>query len=141
MRAEAAEAFGKGREIDFHPRGAREVRQAGGPATGPETLLDESISEDGNVEHLYQKNLSSGTYRLRLSLPGGPLALLLPTPQLTDIPISDEAKRYYDNGPSFLRRIFPFSVANFLERAWVLAIPLITLVITPLALEIGRAHV
>ena len=27
--AEAAEAFGKGREIDFHPRGAREVRQAG----------------------------------------------------------------------------------------------------------------
>lgn len=52
-----------------------------------------------------------------------------PTPQLSDIPISDEAKRYYDNGPSFLRRIFPYSVANFLERAWVLAIPLITLII------------
>lgn len=52
-----------------------------------------------------------------------------PTPQLSDIAISDEAKRYYDNGPSFLRRIFPFSVANFLERAWVLAIPLITLII------------
>ena len=31
--------------------------------------------------------------------------------------------------PSFLRRIFPYSVANFLERAWVLAIPLITLII------------
>ncbi len=27
--AEAAESFGKGREIDFSPRGAREVRQAG----------------------------------------------------------------------------------------------------------------
>ena len=52
-----------------------------------------------------------------------------PTPQLSDIAISDEAKRYYDNGPSFLRRIFPYSVANFLERAWVLAIPLITLII------------
>lgn len=52
-----------------------------------------------------------------------------PTPQLSDIPISDEARRYYDNGPSFLRRIFPYSVANFLERAWVLAIPLITLLI------------
>ena len=52
-----------------------------------------------------------------------------PTPQLADIPISDEARRYYDNGPSFLRRIFPYSVANFLERAWVLAIPLITLII------------
>jgi TRAP transporter TAXI family solute receptor len=52
-----------------------------------------------------------------------------PTPQLADIPVSDEARRYYDNGPSFLRRIFPYSVANFLERAWVLAIPLITLII------------
>ena len=27
--AEAAESFGKGREIEFRPRGAREVRQAG----------------------------------------------------------------------------------------------------------------
>ena len=52
-----------------------------------------------------------------------------PTPQLSDIAISDEAKRYYDSGPSFLRRIFPYSVANFLERAWVLAIPLVTLII------------
>jgi hypothetical protein len=52
-----------------------------------------------------------------------------PAPQLADIAISDEAKRYYDNGPSFLRRVFPYSVANFLERAWVLAIPLITLMI------------
>ncbi len=52
-----------------------------------------------------------------------------PTPLLSDIAISDEAERYYKNGPSFLRRIFPYSVANFLERAWVLAIPLITLLI------------
>jgi TRAP transporter TAXI family solute receptor len=52
-----------------------------------------------------------------------------PTPQLTDIAISDEAQRYYESGPSFLRRIFPYSVANFLERAWVLVIPLVTLII------------
>ena len=52
-----------------------------------------------------------------------------PAPQLSDIAISDEARRYYDNGPSFLRRVFPYSVANFLERAWVLAIPLVTLMI------------
>ncbi|MEZ6028647.1 MAG: TAXI family TRAP transporter solute-binding subunit [Hyphomonadaceae bacterium] len=52
-----------------------------------------------------------------------------PTLTLTDIPVSDEAKRYYSNGPSFMRRIFPYSVANFLERTWVLAIPLITLLI------------
>ncbi|MBB37094.1 MAG: TRAP transporter substrate-binding protein [Hirschia sp.] len=41
--------------------------------------------------------------------------------------MSSEAKRYYEKGPSFLRRYFPFDVANFLERAWVLLIPLITL--------------
>ncbi|MEQ1609949.1 MAG: TAXI family TRAP transporter solute-binding subunit [Hyphomonadaceae bacterium] len=52
-----------------------------------------------------------------------------PTPELSDIAISDEAERYYKNGPSFLRRIFPYSVANFLERAWVLVIPLVTLII------------
>jgi TRAP transporter TAXI family solute receptor len=52
-----------------------------------------------------------------------------PTAELSDIPLSDEAKRYYKSGPSFLRQFFPYGVANFLERAWVLAIPLITLLI------------
>lgn len=52
-----------------------------------------------------------------------------PTPQLIDIPVSDEARRYYENGPSFMRRIFPYAVANFMERAWVLLIPLVTLLI------------
>ncbi len=50
-----------------------------------------------------------------------------PTPDLTDLPLSTEAVRYYRNGPSALRRYFSFGVANFLERAWVLAIPLLTL--------------
>lgn len=52
-----------------------------------------------------------------------------PTGKLTDLELSSEARRYYDRGPSFLRRLFPFGVANFLERAWVLAIPLVTLMI------------
>lgn len=52
-----------------------------------------------------------------------------PNRDLVDLPISDEAERYYERGPSALRRIFPFGVANFLERAWVLAIPLLTLMI------------
>ncbi|MEM7766847.1 MAG: TAXI family TRAP transporter solute-binding subunit [Pseudomonadota bacterium] len=50
-----------------------------------------------------------------------------PADMLTDLPLSDEAARYYRNGPSALRRYFSFGVANFLERAWVLAIPLLTL--------------
>lgn len=46
-----------------------------------------------------------------------------------DLPVSKQVARYYQDGPSFLRRYFPFSVANFLDRAWVLAIPLLTLAI------------
>ena len=50
-----------------------------------------------------------------------------PNPDATDLPVSSQARRYYKDGPSFLRRYFPFGVANFLDRAWVLAIPLLTL--------------
>ena len=50
-----------------------------------------------------------------------------PDPALTDLPVTKEARRYYRNGPSALRRYFSFSMASFLERAWVLAIPLLTL--------------
>lgn len=47
----------------------------------------------------------------------------------TDLPLSKEAQRYYRDGPSALRRYFSFGMANFLERAWVLLIPLVTLLI------------
>ncbi|MFN7055462.1 TAXI family TRAP transporter solute-binding subunit [Hyphomonas sp.] len=50
-----------------------------------------------------------------------------PSMAATDLPVSRQVARYYQNGPSFLRRYFPFGVANFLDRAWVLAIPLLTL--------------
>jgi hypothetical protein len=46
-----------------------------------------------------------------------------------DLPVSKQVARYYQDGPSFLRRYFPFGVANFLDRAWVLIIPLLTLAI------------
>ena len=52
-----------------------------------------------------------------------------PTPIFADLPISKEASRYYERGPSFLRRYFPFGIANFLDRAWVLLIPLATLMV------------
>lgn len=52
-----------------------------------------------------------------------------PVGELTDLPLSKEARRYYKRGPSTLRRWFSFGVANFLDRAWVLMIPLITLAI------------
>ncbi|MEM9842782.1 MAG: TRAP transporter substrate-binding protein, partial [Pseudomonadota bacterium] len=46
-----------------------------------------------------------------------------------DLDLSPEARRYYRRGPTFLRRYFSFGWANFLERAWVFLIPLITLLI------------
>ncbi|MEL6828930.1 MAG: TRAP transporter substrate-binding protein, partial [Pseudomonadota bacterium] len=52
-----------------------------------------------------------------------------PDPALIDLPLSPEAERYYRDGPTFLRRFFPFAVANFLERAWVFLIPLATVLI------------
>ncbi|WP_233349028.1 TAXI family TRAP transporter solute-binding subunit [Henriciella marina] len=52
-----------------------------------------------------------------------------PAPQLVDMPLSNEAERYWKNGPSFLRNYFSFQIANFLERAWVFLIPLVTLLI------------
>ncbi len=52
-----------------------------------------------------------------------------PSRDLVDLPLSKEATRYFDRGPSFLRRMFPFDWANFLERTWVLLIPLLTLMI------------
>jgi TRAP transporter TAXI family solute receptor len=52
-----------------------------------------------------------------------------PDANATDLPVSRQVERYYENGPSFLRRYFSFDVANFLDRAWILAIPLLTLLI------------
>ncbi len=50
-----------------------------------------------------------------------------PDPAFADLPVSRQTTRFYKNGPSFLRRYLPFGVANFLDRTWVLAIPLLTL--------------
>lgn len=55
-----------------------------------------------------------------------------PDSGLTDLTLAKEARRYYRNGPTFLRRYFSFGTANFLERAWVFLIPLLTLLF-PLA--------
>jgi hypothetical protein len=43
--------------------------------------------------------------------------------------LNDQARRYYENGPSFLRQYLPFWAANLIQRLIVLAVPLITLLI------------
>ncbi|MEL6258546.1 MAG: TAXI family TRAP transporter solute-binding subunit [Pseudomonadota bacterium] len=52
-----------------------------------------------------------------------------PDRSFTETPLSAEAARYYDRGPSALRQFFSYGVANFFDRAWVLAIPLLTLLV------------
>jgi TRAP transporter TAXI family solute receptor len=46
-----------------------------------------------------------------------------PSPKYLDFELSEEAKRFYESGPSFLRRYLPFWVANFLKRITVMLLP------------------
>ena len=55
-----------------------------------------------------------------------------PSPFAVDIPIDEDAKRYFQNGPSLLYRFLPFRWANWLDRMKLLIAPMIVLLI-PLA--------
>lgn len=50
-----------------------------------------------------------------------------PSVDYLEVPIHEDAKRYLEKGPSFLEKIFPFSVATTLDRLKILLIPLLTL--------------
>jgi hypothetical protein len=52
-----------------------------------------------------------------------------PSASYLDFPLDRHAQRYLESGPSFLRRYLPFQVAGFVERLWVLILPLLTLAI------------
>jgi hypothetical protein len=50
-----------------------------------------------------------------------------PSPKYLDFELSEEAKRFYQSGPSFLQRYLPFWVANFLNRIKIMLLPLVAL--------------
>lgn len=50
-----------------------------------------------------------------------------PTAQYTDLPLSKEARRYFERGPPFLMRYLPFWAATLVDRLWVMLLPLIGL--------------
>ncbi len=51
-----------------------------------------------------------------------------PNRHLVTFDLSDEAARYFDRGgPAFLQRYLPFWAANLVDRIWILAIPILTL--------------
>lgn len=61
--------------------------------------------------------------------PGGLLEApgAFPSPDFVAFPLSDEARRFYENGPPFLQRYLPFWPANLLDRLKIMLLPLITL--------------
>ena len=62
-----------------------------------------------------------------------------PSPQYVDFPLSREAERHFRRGPPFLMRYLPFWAATFIDRMWVMLLPLIGLAI-PLSKLIPPAY-
>ena len=52
-----------------------------------------------------------------------------PTAQYADLPISEEATRYYKYGPPFLQRVLPFWAATLIDRLKIMLLPLLALAI------------
>jgi TRAP-type uncharacterized transport system substrate-binding protein len=55
-----------------------------------------------------------------------------PTPLAHDFPISPDAARYYKSGKSFVYRYLPFWIASLLDRAVVVFLPIVLVVIPAL---------
>ncbi|HKW54128.1 MAG TPA: TAXI family TRAP transporter solute-binding subunit, partial [Stellaceae bacterium] len=51
-----------------------------------------------------------------------------PSRKYLEFRIADQARRYFDSGPSLLQRYLPFWVANLVDRLKIMLLPLITLV-------------
>lgn len=52
-----------------------------------------------------------------------------PSPRFVEFPLSEQAARHFEAGPSFLRRVLPFWAATLLERLAVMLVPLLALLI------------
>ena len=52
-----------------------------------------------------------------------------PSADLLDVPLSDDARRYYKYGVPFLQRYLPFWAANLVDRLKLLALPLVALLL------------
>jgi two-component system osmolarity sensor histidine kinase EnvZ len=66
--ADAAESFGKGREIEFRPRGAREVRQAGHAFLEMKRRIERAIDQRTTMLNGVSHDLRTILTRFRLSL-------------------------------------------------------------------------
>jgi TRAP-type uncharacterized transport system substrate-binding protein len=49
----------------------------------------------------------------------------LPSPATDGLPLSPEAERFYRDGLPWLQRYLPFWLANFIDRMWIVLLPLL----------------
>ena len=97
--AEAAESFGKGREIEFRPRGAREVRQAGHAFIEMKRRIERAIEQRTAMLNGVSHDLRTILTRFKLSL-----ALLDETPEIEDLKRDiDEMTRMLEGYLAFAR--------------------------------------
>ena len=52
-----------------------------------------------------------------------------PNPGASEFPLADEATRFYRDGMPLLQRYLPFWVANFIDRMWIVLLPLLAVMI------------
>jgi two-component system osmolarity sensor histidine kinase EnvZ len=99
MLAEAAESFGKGREIEFRPRGAREVRQAGQAFLEMKRRIERAIEQRTAMLNGVSHDLRTILTRFKLSL-----ALFDETPEIEDLKRDiDEMTRMLEGYLAFAR--------------------------------------
>ena len=97
--ADAAESFGKGREIDFKPRGALEVRRAGVAFLDMKRRIERAIDQRTTMLNGVSHDLRTVLTRFKLSL-----ALLDESPELDDLKRDvDEMSRMLEAYLSFAR--------------------------------------
>lgn len=48
-----------------------------------------------------------------------------PQPSADELPLAAAAERYYRNGPPWLQQYLPFWLANFVDRMWIVLLPLL----------------
>jgi TRAP transporter TAXI family solute receptor len=63
-----------------------------------------------------------------------------PSAKYTEIPVDEDAAKFYKNGPPFLQRYMTFWLANFFDRMWVVVVALGALIL-PLSKVIPPLYV
>jgi two-component system osmolarity sensor histidine kinase EnvZ len=104
--AVAAEDFGRGREIEFRPRGAREVRQAGHAFLEMKRRIERAMEQRTTMLNGVSHDLRTILTRFRLSL-----ALMEQTPEVEDL------RRDVDEMGRMLEGYLAFARGDYGEQA------------------------